>query len=90
MKNHRYRVTIEPLDNAELASVSAEFDSHEDIAMIASQIQQKPIFDDANEVTTFAIGVKLFGGIMMRHGKHELFKPLRSHFAKFMKALKQS
>ncbi|MFT5701626.1 MAG: hypothetical protein ACI8ZB_004521 [Desulforhopalus sp.] len=49
-------------------------------------------FSTSNEAdaTAFAVGLKLFGEIMMKNKDKELFKQFKPHFADFMKELKKS
>jgi hypothetical protein len=45
---------------------------------------------DEADATTFAVGLKLFGEVMMKNSDKELFKQFKPHFANFMKELKKS
>jgi len=42
------------------------------------------------EVAEFTVGLKLFGGVFMRHRREPLFEPLHAHFLEFMKRLKSN
>ncbi len=48
----------------------------------------KKIFETENQVTKFAIGLKMFSEVMLKNRIHELFAEFRPAFGEFMKKLK--
>ena len=44
---------------------------------------------DPDTAAALAIGLKLFGEVMLTHKEHPLFAELAPHFGAFMKRLKQ-
>lgn len=93
MKGHRYRLTLEYLadarGNAQLRPpLEVEFSNHDDLYDIVERIKAKGLFDPG-EATTFAIGLKMFREVMLRHRGSEVFRELDPHMSAFMKALKQ-
>ncbi|MFC3071568.1 DUF3861 domain-containing protein [Shinella pollutisoli] len=93
MKGNLYRITIDQLEDAKGNSVrdsSLSFDlrNHDDIFVVVQRMKDKALFSE-DEATALAIGLKLFGEVMLAHRSHELFKPLLPHFGEFMKELKK-
>ncbi|WP_244307329.1 DUF3861 family protein [Flavobacterium fluviatile] len=52
------------------------------------KIKDKNIFDDPSEATQFALGLKLFSEIKLKHRKNPMFDELNEVFPVFMKKLK--
>ena len=65
-----------------------QFDNHDEIFSIIERIKDKNIFEDSNEATQFALGLKLFSEIKLKHQKNPLFEELNEVFPVFMKKLK--
>jgi hypothetical protein len=65
-----------------------QFDNHDEIFSIIERIKDKNIFEDPNEATQFALGLKLFSEIKLKHRKNPLFDELNQVFPVFMKKLK--
>ncbi|WP_337966095.1 DUF3861 domain-containing protein [uncultured Flavobacterium sp.] len=65
-----------------------EFDNHDEIFGIIERIKDKNIFENPHEATQFALGLKLFSEIKLKHRKNPLFEELNEVFPVFMKKLK--
>lgn len=65
-----------------------QFDNHDEIFGIIDRIKDKNIFDTPEEATQFALGLKLFSEIKLKHRKNPLFDELNEVFPVFMKKLK--
>lgn len=65
-----------------------EFSNHDEIFGIIEKIKDKNIFDNPHEATQFAVGLKLFNEIHIKHRKNPLFDELNEVFPIFMKKLK--
>ncbi|MBF4484929.1 DUF3861 domain-containing protein [Flavobacterium sp. CSZ] len=65
-----------------------QFDNHDEVFSIIEKIKEKNIFEDPNEATQFALGLKLFSEIKLKHRKNPLFEELNEVFPVFMKKLK--
>jgi len=65
-----------------------EFDNHDEIFGIIERIKEKNIFENPEEATQFAIGLKLFSEVKLKNRKHPLFEELNEVFPVFMKKLK--
>jgi len=94
MSGHLFSFTVEHVEDAQGKAVEEEpltFETrtHEDLFRIVEKMKTKLDFDEA-DATTFAIGLKLFGEIMMKNKEQELFKQFTPHFFSFMKELKKS
>lgn len=91
-KGNRYRLTLELLEktNGEKSDrepLNIEVLNHDEIFSIIERIKQKNLFDDAAS-TEFAVGLKLFSEVMLRHRSHPLFEELAPAFGAFMTKLK--
>lgn len=94
MKGHLYRITVEHLEDAKGNAVEAEpltFEArnHDDLFPIVARMRARGMFD-ADEAAALAMGLKLFGEVMLHHRENELFAPLRPHYSEFIKRLKKS
>ena len=93
MKQHRYRITVEHLSDAQGAPMSVEplcFETgnHDDLLAIVARMRSRADFD-SDTATSLAIGLKLFGEVLLTHREHPLFAEFSPHFGAFMKRLKQ-
>lgn len=94
MKQHKYHVTVQHLEDAQgnpsTYDEKLEFNvgNHDDIFKIVSLLKQKELFDE-DTTKAFAVGLKLFGEVMLENKNHELFKEFLPQFGQFMKQLKQ-
>ncbi|MGB3386008.1 MAG: DUF3861 domain-containing protein [Marinomonas sp.] len=94
MKGHLYKFTIEHLEDPKGNPVDAsplelEVRNHDDIFKIIETMKGKMDLEES-DATEFAIGIKLFGEVMLRNPKNELFQQFRPHLNDFMKSLKKS
>jgi len=65
-----------------------EFENHDEIFSIIERMKTKNLFDNESEATQFALGLKLFGEIKLKHRKNPLFDEINEVFPVFMKKLK--
>ncbi|WP_029269828.1 DUF3861 domain-containing protein [Flavobacterium sp. KJJ] len=92
-RSNKYHLTLklsqyangetEPAQELEL-----NFDNHDEIFTIIERMKYKNLFDTPEEATQFALGLKLFGEIKLKHRKNPLFDELNEVFPVFMKKLK--
>lgn len=92
MKQHRYRLTLEHLSDPKGASLGysplqLEVGNHDDIFKIIEKIQHRGDLSES-DATAFAIGLKLFGEVMLENRELPLFAAFQKEFGQFMKALK--
>ncbi len=94
-KNHnKYRITLEhlhsPKDLSLNETIDFEFENHDEIFSIIERIRENNPFENENQATEFALGLKLFSEVMIKNRNHELFEELMPTFGSFMKKLKAS
>lgn len=94
MSTNLYKFTIERVEDLKGNVTSAsplafEARTHDDLFQIVEMMKGKVDFDEA-DVTAFAVGLKLFSGVMLKNKDNELFKRFKPHFSNFMKELKKS
>ncbi|WP_375434988.1 DUF3861 domain-containing protein [uncultured Hymenobacter sp.] len=91
-KENRYHLRVEQIsaktDSFEPASLEFDFSNHDDVLHIVRLMQAKPLFADAEEAAQFALGLKLFSEVMLKHRTNPLFAELAPAFGAFMKKLK--
>ncbi|HEX8427007.1 DUF3861 domain-containing protein [Hymenobacter sp.] len=92
---HHYRLRLEHVapaapDQPTHPPLELEFDNHDDIFQIVERIQARNLFAEPGQAAEFAIGLKLFGEVMLKNREHELFAEMRPAFSEFMKKLKSS
>lgn len=93
MKQHRYRVTVQEITDSQGNPASNnqilqfEANSHDDLHDIVGRARQLGAFDNET-ASAFAIGLKLFGEVMLKHRDNPLFAGFVPHFGQFMRTLK--
>jgi hypothetical protein len=92
-RTNRYKLTFEEISLAKEEDIkndplTLEFDNHDNIFKIINAIKSKNIFDDENQSTEFAIGLKMFTEVILKNREQELFKELQPAIGEFMKKLK--
>ncbi|MGO4770520.1 DUF3861 domain-containing protein [Flavobacterium sp. W22_SRS_FK3] len=75
-------------ENSPAKELGIEFENHDEIFSIIERIKAKNLFDNESEATQFALGLKLFGEIKLKHRKNPLFDEINEVFPIFMKKLK--
>ena len=93
MKGNLYKFTVECVEDTNGNAVDSrpltfETRNHEDIFKIIDILQSKVDLDQ-EDTTAFAVGIKLFSSVMMKHRDNELFWNFKPHFIDFMKELKK-
>jgi hypothetical protein len=85
---HRFRITVQSLSaDAEADSLQFEATNHDDIIAIARRMNGR--FDlDEQSSKAFAIGLKLFGEVILKNRSRHPFDQIRPALAEFMKAVK--
>jgi hypothetical protein len=95
MKQHRYRITVEHLLDAQGAPsqyatpLQFQVGNHDDIFEIVERMRRRSDFDE-NTNTALAVGLKLFSEVMLEQRGSPLFEDLAPHFSAFMKKLKNT
>lgn len=88
---HQYRVTLEsiPQNPSEPPSaIQFTVENHDDIFGIVKKLEGRDDFS-GDDVKPFAVGLKLFGEVMLKNREKPLFAHFLPHFVDFMKELKK-
>ena len=94
MKQHRYRITLEQLSEpagAPSTDKTLQFDvgNHDDIFAIVEGLRGRGDFGH-DAATALAVGLKLFGEVMLEEPVNPVFSTIRPHFLQFIRELKKS
>lgn len=89
---HQFRITVEQIpDDEDKATVHPPLTftatNHDNILAIVERIQARNQFTPET-AAAFAVGLKLFGEVMLEHRHDPLFADFQPHFKAFMKVLK--
>lgn len=92
-RTNKYHLTLKLLQSASGESntfkqLELEFNNHDEIFEIIERIKAKNLFEDKEQGTEFAIGLKMFSEVMIKNRNHPLFEELKPAFQTFMKRLK--
>jgi hypothetical protein len=92
-KSNKYYLTLSLKEYANgetqpAKELGIEFTNHDEIFSIIEKMKNKNLFDNESEATQFALGLKLFGEIKLKHRKNPLFDEINDVFPTFMKKLK--
>lgn len=96
MKQHQYHITVQHVADVKgqpsTYTQPLEFNTgnHDDIFAIVERLKNAKLFEDEQTSISFAVGLKLFGEVMLENRDHPLFQELIPQFGQFMKKLKQS
>ena len=93
MSAHQYCVTLEYLGGKHAGAeahtpLRFEAGNHDDLFDIVERVRGANL-TDADQAAALALGLKLFGEVMLAHRKDPLFAPLQPAFSEFMAAFKQ-
>lgn len=92
MKQHRYRITVEYIEDANgnpqhQEPLVFETGNHDEIIGIVELVRSRELFD-AQTTAAFVVGQKIFGEVMLENRSNPLFTEFWPHFLEFMKQLK--
>lgn len=95
MKQHEYEISVKHIKDAK-GNPSEYTDAlqftaynHDDIFKVLGFIQNSKMLDEES-AKAFAVGLKLFGEVMLENKDLPLFKDFMPQFVQFMKTLKQT
>ncbi|AYZ36254.1 DUF3861 family protein [Chryseobacterium indologenes] len=94
-KSNKYRIKLEQVslmkEDAKLSDpIIVEFDNHDDIFKIIEIMREKNLFEEKNHSIEFAIGIKMFGEVVLKNKNNPLFEEFFPAFGDFMKKLKST
>jgi hypothetical protein len=92
VKGHRYRITVEHLFTAKGEAVDKpplvfEALNHDDLLAIAERVRTRPDIPP-EDAAPLAIGLKLFGEVVLKHRKEPLFTDIQEALGSFIGKLK--
>ncbi len=92
LRQHRYRVTVEHLATPQAeaplsAPLAFETGNHDEIIGLAERVRGR-LDLGAEDATALAIGMKLFGEVMLTQRDNPLFAELRPAWRAFIGSLK--
>lgn len=91
-KGHAYRVVLQEIELQDETSPAKatefEFRSHDDILQLMQMMKKSGKFENTNDNVELIMGLKLFGGVMMRNKENPLFEEFAPALKEFMKKLK--
>lgn len=90
MSAHNYRVTLEYLGGKSDLHEPVQFEvgNHDDLFNIIQRVQTANL-TDADTAAALALGMKLFGEVMLKHRKDPLFEKLQPAYREFIVAFKE-
>lgn len=94
MRQHRYRITVEHIADANgnpskyEEPLHFEVGNHDDIFSVVERLQQRGDFD-RDTAMAFGVGLKLFSEVMLENKDSPLFLSMQPHFMQFMMELKK-
>jgi hypothetical protein len=95
MKQHEYEITVKHIADAQgnpstyTDALQFKAYNHDDIFKVLGFVQNSQILDEES-AKAFAVGLKLFGEVMLENKEIPLFKDFMPQFVQFMKALKKT
>ncbi len=91
-KNNVYKVSFQEIALKDGAtpekSVEFEFENHDNVFSIIEKLQQNKLLGSGVQELQFALGLKLFGDVLMKHKNNPLFEEMKPAFIQFMTKLK--
>lgn len=92
-KGYNYKLTIEAITNPQGEHINKDpiehfFQNHDDLYKIIEMAKSKNLFENPDQSTEFALGLKLFSEIMLKNRNNDLFVDFAPAFGTFMKKLK--
>ena len=92
-RSHQYRLQLDYLtdtkgEKQQTEPVQIEFENHDNIFAIIEILKKKDPFENKDQAVEFAIGLKMFGEVMIKNRNNPLFEELMPAFGIFMKKLK--
>lgn len=89
MQAHTYRISVTKLENAaEQHLMTFEVENHDDIEKVLGHLQKKLPVSSA-EQQAFAVGLKLFSEVILKHRHEAPFQQWFGDMGQLMRAIKQ-
>lgn len=92
MKQNTYQITVEQLSNKQGEAVNTpaptfQARNHDDLFAIVERIKSRGLLD-SDDSAAFAIGLKLFGELILEHRDQVFFQELSPHMGAIMQVIK--
>lgn len=92
MKQNTYQVRIEQISDKQgravkLPALSFQARNHDDLFNLVEQIKNRGLLN-ADDSAAFAVGLKLFGEILLENRAQPFFKELSPHMGAIMQVIK--
>ena len=93
MSAHQYRITLEYLGGKHArperhVPLTFEAGNHDDLFQIIQNVRASQLYDQ-DTAAALALGMKLFGEVMLQHGKDPMFAPLVVAYREYIGTFKQ-
>lgn len=85
---NRYKIYLKEVAEDVSPTLEFEFENHDNLFFIIEKMKASNIFDDDLDAEKFALGLKLFSSVMMKHRNKDVFSNFEPAFITFMKNLK--
>lgn len=83
----KFNVSVEAVDHAGMPPLTFTVEDHDDLLATVERVRSMNIVPE-QEVSAFAIGLKLLAGVVIQHRDEPLFAELSSALPTFIKRLK--
>lgn len=88
-KTNKFHLTLQDAPGTgNSRTLELNIENHDDIFSIIERSRNNPVFDTPEQAAEFAIGLKLFSEVMLKHRGHSLFEEFAPAFGAFMQKLK--
>ncbi len=94
MNSYRYRVTVEQVADGKGQPVTDErslvFEAtcHDELIGIVDRVREKRVVANANAAAAMAVGMKLFGEVVIAERTDPMFAEMHAALGNFIRALK--
>lgn len=93
-RNNKYKIQLEEIELKDGRNsgkrLTIEIENHDDLFQIIEIAKSKQIFNDDNQATEFALGLKLFTEVVLKNKENPLFEDLKPAIGAFMQRLKKA
>ena len=93
MNSYRYRVTVEQVADGKGQRVDGrslvfEAACHDEILGIVDRVRERRVLPNANAAAAMAVGLKLFGEVVIAERKDPMFAEMHAALGNFIRGLK--
>lgn len=93
MNSYRYRVTVEQVADAtgqpvDGRSLVFEAGCHDEMLAIVDRVRERRVLPNANAAAAMAVGLKLFGEVVIAERKDPMFAEMHTALGNFIRCLK--